>query len=348
MGAIKIGQGVFLKVEELIDTRYGSPFNMGEGPREYTRVWLVVVNDRTLGAGMICRAPGIPAPWSSYMSPDGIEFDDLAVLVRLEAKRKEDDTHYHWIVTATYSTNVPEGGIPALTAFGSDTRGSQNQPWLERPVIEWDWEETTETPSRDLDGKPYVNSAKMPFAPAPTFPASRSVLVIHRNERSWSRDLASKYAHAVSSDVFAGAAPGCAQSYPPRCKMMNRGSLQFYRITYRIRFGLPKLNDLSVPGAPLNREAAEKKLLELQPFQPEILDQGTHQLQTIPGSPFEGKPVQIHRYAHPVTRDVLLDGAGRELRPDLLGRIIPQFIKFRRYHSMPFRPIIETGIFGGI
>ena len=347
MPQIKVNAANFVKVEEITDTRVGTPFTV-DNIRTYERRWLVVVNNKEMGASMVCRAPGLPAPWSPYMSADGTEFDELAVMVNLSARKFLADEFYHWIVTAQYSTEVPEGGIPALTMLGADAKGSQNEPWLERPIVEWDWDESTDTPSRDLDGKPYTNSANMPFTPAPAFPAARSVLVIRRNERGWSRELATQYAYAVNADTVAGAEPGTVRCIPPRAKPMNRGRLQFYEVTYRLVFNLPKMNDRKESGVE-SREAAEKGKLELQTWQPEILDQGTHQLQTILGVPYASQPVPIFRYGHPVTRDVLLDGVGREaVKNEKTGRVDPHFLKFRQFHKQKFRPILETGIFGGI
>jgi len=327
----------YIDLTEIIDTSSGKPFISG-GTRQYTRKWNVIVRQKGMGTGAVCSHPNLPKPYASYQSHDGVEFDLLAVLVDYQARRKVEDEYYHWIVEATYSTEVPEGGIPALTLFGHDALGSQNSPWLDRPVVEWDWEETTESPARDLDGKPYVNSASMPFMPAPAFPVARQVLLVSRNESAYSRVTAQNYAYAVNSDVFLGADPGTVRSSPVRMKVQNRGPLQYYRTTYRLVFNLPyePLPGEQVPAG------------KLRSWQPEILDQGTHQLQKIPLVPFYGKPVPIIRYGSPVHHPVLLDGFGRELLPNVDGTFTPQYRKFKRFKSFPFAPIIETGIFGGL
>jgi hypothetical protein len=349
MGQFNVGRNNFLKVDELIDTRGGTAFQ-SDGDREYFRKFHVIVDRKEIGASVICAlAPGLPAPFSPYLSPDGIEFDEFALLVNKSAVRLDSTEFFHWIVTCQYSTQVPEGGVPELMKEGAWADGAQNKPWLMRPHIEWDWEEFTHYPSRDLDGKAYVNSADMPFAPAPGFPAARAILVVRRNEPSFSREIASRYAYSVNRDLFLGAKPGCVQSLPPRGVPRNRGPLQYYEITYRLRFGLPLRHDpTGLLERILDRAGIERKVLELQPFQPELLDQGTHEIQRIAGVPFTGRPVPIIRYGQVVNRDVLLDGSGKEAKRNANNEIVPTFLRFREFHAVPFRPIIEKGIFGGI
>lgn len=344
----------FLLCEEIIDTTDGEPFISG-GSRQYTRRWHVIVKKKDFGAGSVCSCDRLPKPYSIYQTFSGKEFDDLAVLVRYHAKRIDGDEFYHWLVTGTYSTEVPEGGIPTLTNIGIELTGSQAKPWEERPIIEWDWEETTEVPQRDLDGKAYLNSANMPFMPAPSFPTARNVLVLTRNEASFDRVIATKYRYSVNSDTFLGAEPGTVKCLPPRMKQRNRGPLQYYQITYRLVFNLPKMPD---PPTRTQQQSSGSGLAtigkkvkgteELQSWQPELLDQGTHQLQKFAGLPFEGEPVPIIKYGSPASQPVLLDGAGRVLKPNADGILVPKYITFRRFPAVPFKPIIERGIFGGV
>jgi hypothetical protein len=332
----------YLSCEEIIDTSEGAPFISG-GTRTYTRRWHVIVARKEMGAAAVCAHPLLPRPYSMYQGFGGLEFDELAVLVSYRAKRKDADDFFHWIVEATYSTEVPEGGVPVLTGLGNDPIGSQNNPWDERPVVQWDWEETNESPPRDLDGKAFVTSSSMPFVPAPSFPVARQVLVVTRNEASYSREIAARYAYAVNDDTFLGALPETVKSMPVRMKVMNRGRLQYYQVTYRLVFNRP-IMDGRIPKV-LTRLGID---VPLQSWQPEILDQATHQLQTFVGVPFKDRPVPIIRYGSPVNHPVLLDGAGREQRPNAEGEIVPVFLKFRQFRREKFKPIIERGIFGGI
>lgn len=344
---ILVKPSYFTSVQELIPTKSGTVFSSPSLDRNYVRKFRVKVKPekKDIGAGMVCRAPGLPFPYSPYIDSFGIELDQTAVCVNISAEREDPNSYENWIVTCTYSTQVPEGGIPSnKVGLGSDEAGAQNQPWLERPVVEWDWDETTYYPSRDLDGKPYVNSAQMPFNPAPGFPAARQVLVLTRNEPFWDRTIAARYAFAVNSDVFLGAKPGTVQSLPPRVAMLHRGTLTYYRVVFRLRFNLPKryerLTDNDPPVRPGDPDPND-----LQSWQPEILDQGTHQLPAVFGVPYAGRPIPVIRYGAPTTRDVLLDGLGREAKKNpATGRVEPKFLKFREFHSAPFRPIVEGGI----
>lgn len=347
------GPAWFVKSGELRDSRTGSPFMAG-GERQYERRWTVVTNIVSLDPNTVCQAPGIPLPYSPYVSDDGFINDLNAVAVSFRAEKVDaQDDGFHWIVTVTYSTKVPVGGIPALTMFGSSAMGSQNNPHLEPPDVEWDWEIIREAPARDLDGRAFLNSANQPFTPAPTFEKAIAVLVYSRNELTYNRQTATRYAFAVNSDPFLDAPPGTAQCLPPRGKLEHRGEMQFWRVTYRIRFGAPRFPQgpgtitvgagESIASAVLDRPARAGLENELETWQPEILDAGLCQLQTNAARSNFNQPVPIRRHGTPITQPVCLDGHGRVLEP-VDGRITPVFLKFRRYRAVPFSKILVLGL----
>jgi hypothetical protein len=337
----------FLKVEEDLDTRKGTPFSSSY-TRTYQRKFLVVTNDRQLGAGYVCGAPGIPRPWAVYQSDDGQEFDLFAVLVSYDCSRLVVDGHFHWTVICNYSTEVPEEGVPDLPAeIGRVMGGVQNEPWTRPPVIRWDWEETTWSPPVDLDGRAFLNSARQPFSPPPSFPVARLILVVEQNELFFDRIIASRYAYAVNSDVFLGALPGTAQCMPIRSEPRNLGTLPYFKNTYRVKFGLPKHLPANGPAAVnpfLTDKAVADVITDLQSFQPEILDQGYCRLAGV-GQPNAHRPIPVFRPGGTIPAPVLLDGAGNEVLPNADGRLIPTFIKFRVFQSMPFAAILGGGVF---
>ena len=138
--------------EEQIDSRLGSPFKAG-GLRTYTRKWMVKVKDKNLGANIVCQAIKVK-PYAPYATEDGKEYDYQALCIDIRLEDPVDRLDgFHKIVVAEYSTEMPKGGPPKFTAFGLNANGSQNQPWMEPPHIEWDAEVVREAPSKDLKGK---------------------------------------------------------------------------------------------------------------------------------------------------------------------------------------------------
>lgn len=350
-------QPPYKRVRERRSSRQGAPFVAG-GVREYERIFRVEMTDHTEDSNVVCMAPGIPLPFSPYVSEDGKCFDLNSLAVRHDARRvsPDDGGEFNWDVTVRYSTEMPPGGPPVKqTGFGGDPRGPQNNPQDEPPDIEWDWEIIREAPAKDLDGKPFLNSALQPFSPAPTFEKAIAVLVYTRNELTHSRAEATKYAFAVNVDPFLGAPPGCAQCYPVRAKLMFRGPMSFWRKTYRIRFGAPKypeggrilvevgtnINDLVLPVSGRNAKLVD----ELETWQPQILDAGLMELQAHAARSHAGQPVPIRVNGQPISTPVCLNGHGRkQLAVD--GVIEPVYLKFRRYRDMPFGRLLVSGIAG--
>lgn len=348
MAVVSVNQNDFLKVQEVIDTRPGKPFS-ATGTRTYTRTFLVVTNHKELGSSYVCGARGIPRPFSVYQTDDGREYDVYAVLIDYDVSKKEADGHFHWTIRCNYSTEVPEEGLPLAGAFteaeiGREVGGWQNEPWNRQPVFKWDWEETTYSPPADLDGRAFVNSARQPFSPPPTFPVARMILVVEQNEQFFDREIASLYAYAVNSDVFLGADPGTVQCMPIRCERKNLGPVPYFRNTYRLKFGLPKrAAPTTVPVPFVGDVTVPSTVTGLQSFQPEILDQGYSQIQRV--GPHIDEPVPIWRPGGHMTQASLLDGAGRMVKPGPDGKIVPHFIRFRQFHSMLFAPILSGGVF---
>jgi hypothetical protein len=192
--------------EELIRSPGGVPWQ-ADGSREYVREFRVRVNvyGKQLGANGAVMCPGIPTPSSLYLTPDGGDFDVLALLVRYEVRKEHEDDWQCFIVRCTYSTSVPEGGPAPFSDFGAFLGGPQNNPELERPIIRWDEETATIALPHDLEGKPFCTSAGQPFSPAPTFEVKRAVLVLTRNYRAFSRATITNYSNTVNADIFLGA-----------------------------------------------------------------------------------------------------------------------------------------------
>lgn len=296
--------------------------------REYVRKWRVIVRSKELQPIDVCYAPCIPFPYSPYVPTNGRP-DLSAVLVHLEAEREHQDDYQSWIVTGRYSTDVSDSGPNANMRLGDSFIGPANHPELERPVIEWDEEESTEAPQYDLDGKAFLNSAFQPFTPAPTFPTSVPILVITRNQLTVDPLILAAYSYAVNSQVFLGNPAGTCLSLPPRGRLMYRGNTPFYRMTYRVKIKTTTRPDPDNPFEGIIRDT----------WQPRILDCGLYRLLKLNlfGAKLFNQPVPIFRMGHPITTPVLLDGEGGVLRPDTTDPAnpvyTPVFKEFRRYQD---------------
>jgi hypothetical protein len=326
----------FRQVEELPFGRRGRPFSHSQ-VRTYTRRWRVLLKPgyRDYGPVAVIQAPGLPWPYSVYVSANGVEYDEAALLVDYDAEQEDQDDWQRWIVTGTYSTDLGDTGPNFKTLYGNSGIGPQNNPELERPTIEWDSEETVEAPQFDLDGRPFVNSAGQPFTPAPTFPVGNPVLVIVRNVKRYDSRTYNKYAFAVNDDMFLGNPPGTCQCVPPRAKLMYRGAITYHRVTFRIRI---KTNEtVDADGVTLVRET----------WQPKILDAGMYQKETRWYLPSFGDLTPIYdKQGHAMTQPTLLDGNGRAqapvVGPDGIARKTPVWIYYRRFPTRSFNVLFNN------
>lgn len=349
-------------VEELPFQRDGTGWN-AKGPREYVRKFLVMVTDKTLTAAEVCYAPGIPLPFAPFVSIDGKTHDIAAFNVHTSAAQPDQKDWQRWIVTCQYSTDMPAAGQGSSSQGTPAQNQGQNNPELEPPEIDWDFEVVQHALPSDLDGKAFLNSARMPFSPTPTFEQAFAVLVYSRNEMVFNRKAAAEYAFAINSDRFLGAAPGQAQCLPPKAHMVTKGQWTYWRVTYRIRFRddedvvefLAGPNPLAPGFGPQTIHTKRSP----RTWQPQFLDQGLCQLTPIPfsspigGSPLLGvvdedslpkEPVPIRKRNVPISQPVCLDGSGKEAKQDpKTGKVTPVWLKFRVYKEKPFAKLLMRG-----
>lgn len=323
--------------EENINTRTGGSFGV-RGQRQQTRKFRVVTTNAEYGPNEICQADNLPGPYDPFVANGGTTLDLATVCVQLIADldpQAQEDSRFHWIVTAVYSTEVPAEGIPTVTRWGDDPVGSQNNPWQEPPHYRWESETIQRTPPNDLDGYPFVNSAGQPFSPPLTFEMSRPVLILTRNQETFDWSVANLYAFAVNEDLFMDYPPGTVQCFPIHAELDHRGSIPFWRVSYRLRFGIATYNP-------------EIDDFEVESFQPKILDAGMCAIKYLVFG--RGTPAPIVGYGGlPVNQPVPLNGLGQQLLsvPDPVRggwMIEPVYRSFRVFPSKPFAPILTTGV----
>jgi len=332
MGLIR-NHAIYLSCDLMRDIGPGTPFN-ADGSREYTYRYQVRAK-LPITEIQACVCPGIPLPFANHPR-------DLAALVtrhRGEMVDREDPTL--WLVEVTFSTRIPPGGAGAQTPDvyqdkpADSNLGALNRPELEPPDIEWEFDIIQKSVAKDLDGKTFLNTAGQPYTPAPTFEFACPVLSISRNEDDYNHKRAAKYALAVNKDKFLGYPPKCVQCMPPKAKLSYRGGIAYWRVSYRLRFGIMGDNGKPIPWDPF-----------------EILDAGLMELKKLP---LLAKPVlvPIRLNGSVVTQPVMLDGKGKALPPfeffaagNVTLPATPRYNYFRMRPTVSFSDLIKNGLGG--
>lgn len=326
-----LGSPYFSAVDEdtMLGRASGVVWDANGYDRTYQRRWRVRTVNPDVGPQFILlNAPFLPLPFAPYIGPNSVEYDTNALAVKADVKQDPDagDAWHQYLVTVDYSTKMPEGGPIGWVTFGDDI---SNKPWLRKPALRWESENVVVAADRDLDGKPYHNSARMFFKPSPTVNRSRAVLTVKRFERRVDADLVTRYTNAVNLNTFLGRPPGGIQLMTLTADQDYYGPTEFYRVTYRFRFAR-KLPDGTYES-----------------LQPQFWDAGTHRLQPNALVPFASMPVPIWRNGHPVTDPVILDGNGQELKPNpTSGKFdfTNSRISFREYPSEALELVLTSGL----
>lgn len=321
------------QVEEIFAGRTGVLFQQSFH-RDYVRKFRILTKSTTVQSDLLDDTDilwdyRVPRPYASFFSnwqnpagaatPEGYypssKYADIdALAVQHSVEREFPDDHSTWILTVNYTTNVGETGPDYRFIFGG-TQLLQNltnpnsptfRPWYQMPVIEWQSAESTVARQWDANGKPFLNSATQPFAPAPTVEIAYPVLHITRNEETFTADKFAFWAHAVNDAPFMTYPIDCAQVLPPSVKQLWHGPVKYFRTTWRIRFK----PDESVRIWNPTSAAYENARVSWQMFN---LDCGYYQLTDIAlGVP--QSVVAITRQGQRVNNQpALLDGKGRAL-----------------------------------
>lgn len=327
-----INDGIWYSVDELFTGRSGTAFD-ASFKREYVRRFRVVVMDQTLGPIAVCGAPGLPLAWDNYTSGIGTEFDVYARCVNLRAEQEHDDDWQSWIVYATFSTDIPGGGLPSDYTSGggspSSGSGSQNQPENEPVDMDWDSEEKDEPLPFDLDGKPFLNSAQQPFTPPPTFPTATPILVFSKNYLTWNHQDQARCSYVTNTDTVWGAPVKTLLMLPPKPKLTHKGTLKYWKVTFRIKFQ--------------SRYDENGDTLKYNPYK--ILNRGTKERNPVTGAL---DPI-YDGHVHPVTHPVLLDETGmQQVAVDGDGLLIPTYQEFKMYQEQSFETLLGADVISEI
>jgi hypothetical protein len=348
----------WISTDEIPYERPGTGWS-ADGNREYVRRFQVMVKNNKISAAEMCYAPGIPVPYAPYVSKDGDVYDESAFNIKTSAMQPEKRDAQRWIVTCEYTNN--------FDPISDGTPQKDMRPDRQPPNIEWDFEVVHQALPADLDGKPFMNSARMPFSPTPTFEQAFAIMVYTRNELDFDRKRAADYSYALNSDEFFGAKKGQAQCLPPKAEQVRKGKWIYWRVTYRIRFrddedwvALPLPSDLAQPSLG-SIIGLTRKVKIPRTWQPQFLDQGMCELKPIPFSPpitglglltgglapvsiAREEPTPILKKGLPISQPVCLDGNGHEQKQDpQTGKVEPVYLPFRVYKERKFADILVNG-----
>ena len=230
-----------------------------DGRREYTAFVRVTTNAVTDSELTVIFAAGVPRFGQYYVSSDGVV--DLLAICQNINPRQDESNGFLWLVECTFSTDSPAadpngaGGAGGGGGEGGDggggfepgQGGQADDPTLEPPEWEFDWEERSLPmrfefidPAADppVPGPAILNAAGDPFDPLPEYETGFPVLVYSRTEAAFDAAKAIKYAFSLNKTTFLGLPPLAVQCKPIRARSVWKGKTRFWRPTYRFRFRL--------------------------------------------------------------------------------------------------------------
>lgn len=128
-------------------------------------------------------------------------------------------------ITATYTNSVN------TASAGEDEENPLDDP----PVVEFSFTTFQRPAEFDLDGIAVATGAGEPFDPPWMMDEHRPIIIITRNEPTFSGTFAQEWQDAVNEDAFAGAEPGTAK-LSVSARKETRGEYTFWVVTYEIEF----------------------------------------------------------------------------------------------------------------
>jgi hypothetical protein len=183
--------------------------------RQYTRKFLVYVNDVDTSINAVLNAIGIPTLYETYPT-------DFGSLCR--SRSAEEYSHLVWEVTCKYSTQT----------LDETNQGTEN-PIDRVPEVDWDAITWQKPLVKDINGRHVRNSAKKPILGV-DIDDSRPVLRISRFESDYDEERILAYKDAVNSDTFLGGLPGTWKFKSIKAKRHYEAGELFYKTSYELEY----------------------------------------------------------------------------------------------------------------
>lgn len=186
---------------------------------------------------------------------------------------------------------------------------------LARPTkVAWEFEDELVKMYEDVDGKPALNSAGVPFDPAHEDLIFSAVAIISKNVSAVPVSQMVRYGNAVNSDSFM-----TVSKYQAKCVGMRasdelfENGVKYYRIEFRVKF-------------------------RKEGFYPvKLLDQGYSELVKVEGGIKQLRPI-LGPDGTPVSEPVALDGKGRKATEGTKESLIE--FKPKQIRVLPFRVLL--------
>lgn len=186
--------------------------------RSAVRRFHVLFDDASNGNATRARiAPGVPRigtphPEDLYMWASGVP-----------SVRPVGDNRVLYEVEVSYTS-----------ARGGD--GDNADPLERPPIINWDWELSSEPIDLDPDGLPITTISGEYYDPPLMADVADQKVIIERNYASFDPYVLRTFRYVVNSDDFLGFPPGTALMKPIRARTQTEGTFVYWIITVEIVF----------------------------------------------------------------------------------------------------------------
>lgn len=269
--------------------------------RQYTRPYIVITDDPLDSQATVLAAPELPIIGQVYLT-DNDGDPSAKVMERLPTQDPNDPKL--WVVNINYSSNPP---------FDFN-----ENPFLRAPVWSLDYEKVERARRYDVLGNPYINSARQPFDPPPTYLSVQPVVSISINKTEADFEALGGFAYAhslqdrVNVDVWNGF-PIYTVLAGLKVRQLIEGAYFGYTLDYTLRVRW----DAWIPTRYIDQGFYHFK---------DIGDTGGSDIQLVQARDHTGAPL---------SSPVLLDGAGGLLPQGFA----PVNLEFTEYLTMSFSSI---------
>jgi len=199
----------------VVEVRYGYTgveYSGDESAYRMTRACTVITDDPA--DGQIVVAAALPAPGTAH--PDAANFYSGVPQINRRGPTL-------WDVKIVYVT----GGLVTFP--------QEEDPLSEPADISWDDGEYSVLYDMDIDGEEVVNSMGEPFDPPLMRDISDPVLIIERNQASFSPTTKLTYQDTICAEVFYGAAVGRAKMGKIKARSVY-AAVAYWRARYEVQF----------------------------------------------------------------------------------------------------------------
>jgi hypothetical protein len=173
-----------------------------DGKREYSRVFLVIVDNKHDDGEVVLAAPGLPMHYEIYATATTTN-PRAACIERTPEQMSR--TWHHWEVTCLYREMDAEVMHADRRLHLPKTAWRPSK--MRVPAVGVLRDGPLNPDDDDIYEEPICNSFGDEFNPQPMIDTSRGVLVITRNQSAFSPAIAEEYEDAINVDPFFGAQP---------------------------------------------------------------------------------------------------------------------------------------------